>query len=116
MTTKGWYVQILWKDISTSWLPMSEVKVENPIELEEYPIYNVLVVETTLKWWVKHTLRHHDLLIIRLKSQRIQKGRIEFGIEIPGTVRMIEMPRFFIIRKYDWFIIQRTSQLQICSK
>ena len=23
------------------------------------------------------------------------------------TVRMIEMPRFFIIRKYDWFISQK---------
>ena len=32
------------------------------------------------------------------------------------TVLLIEMPRFFIIRKYDWFISQRTSQLQIRSK
>ena len=32
------------------------------------------------------------------------------------TVRMNEMPRFFIIRKYDWFISQRTSQIQIRSK
>ena len=35
---------------------------------------------------------------------------------IRRTVRMNEMPRFFIIRKYDWFISQRTSQLQIRSK
>ena len=33
-----------------------------------------------------------------------------------NTVLLIEMPRFFIIRKYDWFISQKTSQLQICSK
>ena len=32
------------------------------------------------------------------------------------TVRMNETPRFFIIRKYDWFISQRTSQIQIRSK
>ena len=32
------------------------------------------------------------------------------------TVRMIEMLRFFFIRKYDWFISQKTSQLQIRSK
>ena len=32
------------------------------------------------------------------------------------TVRMIEMPRFFFIRKYDWFISPKTSQLQIRSK
>ena len=32
------------------------------------------------------------------------------------TVLMNEMPRFFIIRKYDWFISQRTSQIQIRSK
>ena len=33
-----------------------------------------------------------------------------------ATVWMNEMPRFFIICKYDWFISQRTSQIQICSK
>ena len=37
-------------------------------------------------------------------------------VRINCTVRMNEMPRFFIIRKYDWFISQRTSQLQIRSK
>ena len=31
MTTKGWDVQILWKDQSISWLPISEVKAINPI-------------------------------------------------------------------------------------
>ena len=32
------------------------------------------------------------------------------------NVWMNEMPRFLIIRKYDWFISQRTSQIQIRSK
>ena len=37
-------------------------------------------------------------------------------LEYARTVRMNEMPRFFIIHKYDWFISQRTSQIQIRSK
>ena len=36
ITTKGWSVQIKWKDDSVSWLPLSLVKLSNPIDLAEY--------------------------------------------------------------------------------
>ena len=35
VTTKGWDIFIEWKDGSSSWLPLSEVKKSNPIELAE---------------------------------------------------------------------------------
>ena len=35
VTTKGQDVHIIWKEQSTSWLPMYEVKSGNPIELVE---------------------------------------------------------------------------------
>ena len=34
--TKGRSVQIKWKDGSVSWLPLSLVKISNPIDLAEY--------------------------------------------------------------------------------
>ena len=47
---------------------------------------------------------------------RTKKGIIVREEKKKCTVLMNEMPRFFIIRKYDWFSSQRTSQIQIRSK
>ena len=65
---------------------MAEVKAGNPIELSEYPISNGLIGYPEFKWWVKHTLRQRDHTIVIFKDQRIRKGRIKFGVEIPSTV------------------------------
>jgi hypothetical protein len=35
-STKGWYLQILWKDGCTSWEPLRNLKASNPIEVAEY--------------------------------------------------------------------------------
>jgi hypothetical protein len=37
-TTKGWEIQVGFRDESTAWLPMNEVQISNPIELEEYTV------------------------------------------------------------------------------
>ena len=42
ITTKGWNIQIKWKDGSVSWHPMSTVKSSNPIKLAEYSVSNKL--------------------------------------------------------------------------
>ena len=86
VTTKGWNEQVRWKDRSTNWLPFPEVKAGSPIELAEYAIANGLESEHAFSWWVKLTLRQRDRLIERLKAQRMRKGRMKFGIELPGTV------------------------------
>jgi hypothetical protein len=33
-TTKGWQLLVSWKDGTTDWLPLKELKVSNPIELQ----------------------------------------------------------------------------------
>ena len=53
ITTKGWNIQIKYKDGSVSWHPMSIVKYSNPIEVTEYTLSNELSIEPAFKWWVK---------------------------------------------------------------
>ena len=36
ITTKGWDIQIKWKDSSYDWLPLSQVKEAMPVKLAEY--------------------------------------------------------------------------------
>ena len=50
VTTKGWDIQVRWKDQSTSWLPLMTVKESNPIELAEYFVANGLESEPAFKW------------------------------------------------------------------
>ena len=38
ITTKGWEINIRWKDGSESWIPMNEIKESNPLEVVEYSI------------------------------------------------------------------------------
>ena len=86
ITTKGWDVHVKWEDQTTSWLPLNVVKEANPIELAEYAYASGYESEPAFKWWVKHTLRHRDQIVSCLKATRYRKGRMKFGIQIPGTV------------------------------
>ena len=85
ITTKGWSVQVKWKDGSVSWHPLSLIKSSNPIELAEYAVSNKLSEEPAFKWWVGQTLRKRNKLINKFKTMRTPK-KIKFGIEVPSTV------------------------------
>ena len=49
ITTKGWNIQIKWKNGSVSWHPMFVVKSSNPIEIAEYAMSNKLSDEPAFK-------------------------------------------------------------------
>ena len=85
ITTKGWSIQVRWKDGSISWHPLSLIKSSNPIELAEYAVSNKLSDEPAFKWWVGQTLRKRNKLINKFKTKRTPK-KIKFGIEVPSTV------------------------------
>ena len=55
-TTRGWSLCILWKDGSTSWEPLKDLKESNPLEIAEYTVTNGIQNEPALAWWVPFTL------------------------------------------------------------
>jgi len=55
-TTKGWFLEILWRDDTTSWEPLKNLRVSNPVEIAEYAVADKLVEEPVFAWWVPHTL------------------------------------------------------------
>jgi hypothetical protein len=84
-TTRGWKLLVEWKDGSSDWVPLKDLKASNPIELAEYALANNLEHEPAFKWWVKTTLRTRDRLIGKVKS-RYWRTTHKFGIRIPKTV------------------------------
>ena len=86
ITTKGWEIKVRWLDQSSNWIPMALLKESNPVELAEYAVAVGIAKEPAFNWWVPSTLKRRKRLIHRLKVQRVRKGRMKFGITIPGTV------------------------------
>jgi hypothetical protein len=84
-TTKGWYLLVEWRDESTSWISLSELKSSNPIKTAEYAFANQIIDEPTFLWWAKQVLRHQDQIISKLKSRYWQTTH-KFGIQLPHSV------------------------------
>jgi hypothetical protein len=51
-TTTCWDLQVEWRDGSTSWLPLKQLKETNPVEVAEYAKANKIDNEPAFDWWV----------------------------------------------------------------
>jgi hypothetical protein len=85
-TTKGWDLLIEWKDGTTSWEALKDLKESNPVQVAEYAVLNELVAEPAFCWWIKDVLRRRDRIISKIKT-RYHKRTHKFGIELPKSVK-----------------------------
>jgi hypothetical protein len=74
-----------WCDGTTSWIPLKDLKVSNPIKVTEYAVSHNLSQEPAFSWWVHDTLKKHNC-IIAANNTRYVKHTHKFGIELPKTV------------------------------
>jgi len=84
-TTRGWKMLVEWKDGSQDWLPLSELKGSNPVEVAEYAVANRIDDEPAFKWWVQETLKTRNRIIGKVKS-RYWRTTHKFGIRLPHSV------------------------------
>jgi hypothetical protein len=92
-TTKGWYLQIAWKDGTTSWEPLRDLKEAYPIEVAEYAIANKIDKQPAFAWWIPYVLSKRNRVIAAAKARR-EKKSLKFGIKIPHTIeRALEIYR-----------------------
>lgn len=84
-TTRGWFLLVGWKDGTSDWVPLRELKESNPILVAEYAVNNKIVFEPAFAWWVPHVLRRRDRIIKKVQK-RYWKRTHKFGIELPKTV------------------------------
>ncbi|MEL6803974.1 MAG: hypothetical protein AAFO91_09360, partial [Bacteroidota bacterium] len=88
-TTKGWFLCVEWKDGSTSWVPLRDLKESNPVEVAEYAEANRILSEPAFTWWARHALRQRDRIIkaiVKTRETRYQRREQKFGIDLPKTV------------------------------
>ena len=81
-TTKGWQLCIEWRDGSTTWERLTDVKGSHPTEAAEYAIAHNLQKEPAFAWWVLGTINRRNRIIAALKKRTAKKNE-KFGIKIP---------------------------------
>ena len=84
-TTKGWSLFVNWKDGSTSWETLKEMKESYPVEVAEYAVNNKIATEPAFHWWVNHVLKRKDRIISKIKSRYWEQTH-KYGIRVPKSV------------------------------
>ncbi len=89
LSTIGWQVCCQWKDGSTSWKNLADLKESHPLWTAEYDVTQGIDHEPDFNWWVSHVLKKRDRIISLVPKQTtcylIQTHK--FGIEVPKTVK-----------------------------
>jgi hypothetical protein len=49
-TTKGWKLLVLWKDGTSTWVPLKDLKESNPVQIAEYAVGNKIASESAFNW------------------------------------------------------------------
>ena len=88
-TTAGWHLCVQWKDGSTSWEKLSDLKEYHPVECAEYAISQGLMNEPVFNWWVGFVFnkRERIILLVRKRNTRYLKRNEKFGISLPKNVK-----------------------------
>jgi hypothetical protein len=85
-TSIGWEFQVRWKDGSTSWEKLCNLKKSNPIELAEFRATNQLLDEPAFKWWGPYTLKRRARVLASIKHLKTRKKDFKFGTELPRNI------------------------------
>jgi hypothetical protein len=84
-TQNDWEFCVVWKDGSTNWVGMRDLKESYTIELAEYVLNNNLDKEEAFSWWLPYVLKKRKSIIAKLKSKYWQRTH-KYGIRVPKTV------------------------------
>ena len=85
-TTQGWKLLCQWKDGSTNWVALKDMKHSYPVRVAEYAISNRIADEPAFCWWVHNTVKRRDRIIAKVASKYWQRTH-KYGIRIPKTVK-----------------------------
>jgi hypothetical protein len=84
-TTKGWHLCVEWKDGTTSWERLADLKESNPVEVAEYVVYKNLLGAPDLVWWFPYVLKKHIHIIAAVTNNVYHKRTHKFGIKVPKS-------------------------------
>ena len=88
-TTKGWELLIEWKDGSTNWVSLKDIKESYPVEVAEFALATCISMEPAFAWWVPFVLIKRNRILAKVKSKYWLRTH-KFGIRIPKSVEEVK--------------------------
>jgi hypothetical protein len=83
-TTKDWHLCVEWKDGTTSWERLADLKESNPVEVADYATTKNLHDDPDFAWWVPHVTKKRSRIVTAV-TKRYHKRTHKFGIQVPKT-------------------------------
>jgi hypothetical protein len=84
-TTKGLHLCVEWKDGTTIWERLADLKERNPVEVAEYAVAKNLLDAPAFVWWAPHVLKK-IIISIAAVEKWYHKLTHKFGIETPHAI------------------------------
>ena len=84
--TAGWDLEVEWKDGTSSWLPLSTLKKDNPIDVAQYAVDNRIDEEPAFDWWAREVLKRSKRLIGKAQKM-FQRTGYKYGIEVSQNIK-----------------------------
>jgi hypothetical protein len=84
-TTQGWEILLQWKDGSSDWIVLKDLKESYPVELAAYAFAQGIQDEPAFAWWVPYVHRKRKSIIAKLKSKYWQRTH-KYGIRVPQSI------------------------------
>lgn len=88
-TTRGWELCVLWKDGSTDWIALKDLKESYPIQVAQYAKNVKIDDEPAFAWWVDFVTKKRDSIIQKVKSKYWSRTH-KYGIRVPKSVKEAE--------------------------
>ena len=88
-STVCWKLCCQWKDGSTSYTKLSDLKESHPIETSKYAVSQGIDGEPVFNWWVPHMIkkRAHIIYLVKNRSARYLKKTHKLGVEVPKSAK-----------------------------
>jgi hypothetical protein len=83
-TTKGWNLSVEWKDGTTIWERLADLKESNPVEFAEYAATKSLLDTADFFWCTPYVLKKRTRIIVAV-TKNYHRQTHKFGIEVPKS-------------------------------
>ena len=88
-TTIGWELLVQWKDGSTNWIALKDLKESYPVQVTEYSVGARISMEPAFAWWVPYMLKKCNHIVAKVKSKYWIRTH-KFGVWIPKSVQEVK--------------------------
>ncbi|CAJ1950956.1 unnamed protein product [Cylindrotheca closterium] len=85
-TTAGWDFYVTWKDGSSNWIPLKDMKESFPIKVADYAVRKGIQDKPAFAWWIPHVLQKRKRFFGKVKSKYWERTH-KYGIRIPKSIK-----------------------------